>query len=592
MMEVASESPPDLSGLDLDFSFVEGFSRPNWDAIGEFVKKTFSRDDCPEAWSAIANQWLAQLAKDLGGASAVYHSDHFLCMSDLEPELTRALLNHAERALETIRDALREAAWRGYYGKHVLLLFSDPEDYFAYISYERTDGEHALSSGAFFNRGFVHVALPYVNTWGAQQTMAHELTHLLLHHLRMPLWLNEGLAESIEARLSRKQVDPEIVEKLAAFWTEERIQMFWAGISFHTPGEESGFSYGLAQILVTFLGEKAGFIPYIMKADWRDGGQAAALTILGCDLGDVVAGFLGPGDWRPRRKAISDLFKQENNPDKAIADYTRAIESNPNDATAYGKRGSLRRKKGDLDGALADFNRALELNQSLAGAYYGRGMVEKAHGDFDRAIADFNKVIELRPDYAGSYIGRGNAQKAKGNWDAALVDYDKAIALGPKSGAAYYARGCLRQDAHDFAAALDDFRRALDLEPTMEPARCRVWLVRARLGDTAAATRELQNYLAVRVPTKTDDWPSKIGLFLAGQLAEPEFLLAAGNADAKIESSQLCQAFYYAGSKRLLAGELPAAADCFRKSIATGVKSGFAYDSAAAESRFLANKQP
>jgi hypothetical protein len=80
------------------------------------------------------------------------------------------------------------------------------------------------------------------------------------------------------------------------------------------------------------------------------------------------------------------------------------------------------------------------------------------------------------------------------------------------------------------------------------------WVGASRLGEVEAATRELQNFLAVRVAGTPDDWTSKVGHFLAGQTAEPEFLFAAKNADSKMEVDQLCQAYFYAGQSSSLPG--------------------------------------
>jgi len=139
-----------------------------------------------------------------------------------------------------------------------------------------------------------------------------------------------------------------------------------------------------------------------------------------------------------------------------------------------------------------------------------------------------------------------------------------------------------------------DFRKAIELNPTNDYARFRVWLSRASLGEADAATTELQQYLSSRANGKKEDWVSKIGLFLAGQMAEPDFLAAAKNADPKTEAGQLCEAYFYAGSKRLLAGDKAATADYFQKSIATDRKDYYEYISAAAELKFLKeqNKQP
>lgn len=86
---------------------------------------------------------------------------------------------------------------------------------------------------------------------------------------------------------------------------------------------------------------------------------------------------------------------------------------------------------------------------------------------------------------------------------------------------------------------------------------------------------------------KPNDWPSKIGLFLTGQLAEPEFLAAAKNGEPKKEAGRFCEAYFYAGSKHLFAGDKSTALDYFQKSIATDQKSYTEYIIAVAELKFL-----
>jgi hypothetical protein len=302
-----------MSELDMGFEEVEGFSRPNWKLIQEFLQNHVPKDDLSPAWDYIVAKWLEQLTADLGGGCKIRRSHSFYCLSDLDAETTRTLLTHAEFVADTIRVSLGNAAWTGYNGKHVLLLFSDADDYFSYISYYHGEGSHILSSGVFIRKGYAHIALPYVNTFSAEHILVHELAHNLLCHLPIPLWLNEGLAVMIEGQLSRRPliVDYELADRHRTHWNEANIQTFWAGKSYDVPGDESELSYSLGAILVMLLSEKAGFADFIKAADWRDAGQDAAINVLEQDLGEVLGGFLGPGNWRPQRKIIAECLKRK-----------------------------------------------------------------------------------------------------------------------------------------------------------------------------------------------------------------------------------------------------------------------------------------
>lgn len=219
--------------------------------------------------------------------------------------------------------------------------------------------------------------------------------------------------------------------------------------------------------------------------------------------------------------------------------------------------------------------------------YFNGGVGRQAKGDWDGAIADFTKAIQLKPNDASAYNNRGRARNATGDVEGAGADYAKAIELNPKYAWAWHNRGCLRYDARDFTAASADFRKALECDSSNDYARFRLCLTRAWLGEPAAAATELQTYLAGPANAQPDRWPSKMGLFLAGPLAEPEFLAAARNADPSVEARQLCQAYFYAGSKHLLAGDKSAAMDYFQKSIAAHETSCLEYASAVAASKSL-----
>ena len=83
--------------------------------------------------------------------------------------------------------------------------------------------------------------------------------------------------------------------------------------------------------------------------------------------------------------------------DSAIADFTRAIEVEPNDAFAYTNRGSAHYEKGEFDHAIADLNKALELNPKSALVYCNLGWTYEAMHDEQKAIAHYRKAIEIDP---------------------------------------------------------------------------------------------------------------------------------------------------------------------------------------------------
>lgn len=114
---------------------------------------------------------------------------------------------------------------------------------------------------------------------------------------------------------------------------------------------------------------------------------------------------------------------QQHDLDGAIANFSKAIEADPQYAVAYSNRGNAKRAKGDLDGSLADFDKAIELKPDFASAYNNRGLTKRFKGDFDGSVADFTKAIELDPKHKIGAINLANARKhkvpfARGDWSA------------------------------------------------------------------------------------------------------------------------------------------------------------------------------
>ena len=150
----------------------------------------------------------------------------------------------------------------------------------------------------------------------------------------------------------------------------------------------------------------------------------------------------------------------------AIADYNKAIELNPNDASAYYNRGISKDDLEDYYGAIADYNKAIELNPNDASAYYNRGISKRKLEDYYRAIADYNKAIELNPNYTNAYINRGVSKRKLKDYKGAIADYTKAIELDPDYALTYSNRGISKENLGDLTGACSDWKKAASLGST------------------------------------------------------------------------------------------------------------------------------
>jgi hypothetical protein len=307
----------DLNTLPDAFALREGFSRPDWKAICAAIGQACAPEDRDTARREAVLQWMDRLTAELGGAYRGERSRDFVLLSPLDEPGRRRFIEFSEKALEVIRYHLREVAWGKESFLHVIIMFSDQDDYFQYLSGFHDEGTRPASAGVHIHSGYPHIALRYHNEAEARSIIAHEMAHHCVAHLPLPLWLNEGIARTIERAIggySGAILADDLLEHHRWFWNEERIQSFWAGTSFHEPGDAVELSYSLAEILVHLISKDVSkdveaFLGFVKTSQYGDGGQTAALDHVGSCLGKVAEMFLGPGDWRPRRKALTECWE-------------------------------------------------------------------------------------------------------------------------------------------------------------------------------------------------------------------------------------------------------------------------------------------
>jgi tetratricopeptide (TPR) repeat protein len=156
-------------------------------------------------------------------------------------------------------------------------------------------------------------------------------------------------------------------------------------------------------------------------------------------------------------------FGQQGDYDKALAEFSRAVELNPSYARAHYWRGVVLERIGDHARALMEFHQAIALDAERADAYIGRGDAYRQLGDYRMAILEYNAGIRRDPSLAIAYHNRGVAHEALGDLQQALGDYDKAVELDPASAEPYFGRGVIYAHAGDYERAAEQFKQCIRL---------------------------------------------------------------------------------------------------------------------------------
>lgn len=182
----------------------------------------------------------------------------------------------------------------------------------------------------------------------------------------------------------------------------------------------------------------------------------------------LLVGSLGCGSEAEQHYKKGISYGNRGQMEKAIEEYTKAIELNPEYAEAYYHRGQAYQENPDQ--AISDLSRAIELKPDYWEAYYRRGAAYLHRDEYDAAIADFSKVMELEykglpPLYVyGVYDTRGFAYLRKGEYNSAISDFSKVIELAPKDSRAYLRRGIAYMRKGEYNSAISDLDKAVELQ--------------------------------------------------------------------------------------------------------------------------------
>ncbi len=175
----------------------------------------------------------------------------------------------------------------------------------------------------------------------------------------------------------------------------------------------------------------------------------------------LLIGFVGLVEAKNAKDYVDSGLKKEVN--KAIQDYNKAIQLDPDCLEAYFLRGQAYERKGEYDKAIQNLNKVIELkpeswvthcvrgriymkrkeydkaiqDYSWMKDYKKRGWAYLKKGEYDKSIQDLNKAIQLDPNCHGVYYFRGLAYVYKGVYDKAIQDLNKTIQYYPKEASAY-----------------------------------------------------------------------------------------------------------------------------------------------------------
>lgn len=183
--------------------------------------------------------------------------------------------------------------------------------------------------------------------------------------------------------------------------------------------------------------------------------NTVGLAVLGLGIFCIV--LLGIVAFRESRPATDDEGEEMEGKEEAV-----------DDAYAHYKRGDAYDDIQEYEKAIGEYNKAIELNPNYTSAYYNRACAYAEMGQYSEAIADYDRTIELRPNHFLAYYNRGLVYSRIGENEKAIADYNRAIQVDPDDADAYYSRGLAYNKKGEVAKAVSDLEKCIELSTKPE----------------------------------------------------------------------------------------------------------------------------
>ena len=187
---------------------------------------------------------------------------------------------------------------------------------------------------------------------------------------------------------------------------------------------------------------------------------ALALVELG-RLEEAARHFETSLQFEPKAEIYSDLgfiMARLGKSERALADYRKALELDPNCASAHFNLAVAFVQAGALEEAESHYRQALP-RRPTAETHNGLAYILARQGRADEAVAEFKKAIDVDPHFTPAYNNLADVLVKQGKLEEAAESYRRSLAEKP-SAAVYNALGVVLRRLGKMDEAAEQFAKA------------------------------------------------------------------------------------------------------------------------------------
>jgi tetratricopeptide (TPR) repeat protein len=160
------------------------------------------------------------------------------------------------------------------------------------------------------------------------------------------------------------------------------------------------------------------------------------------------------------------VFEAKGDTDKAVYQFNKAIETDPNILAPYASLANLYRRSGQLDEALKQYEAILKKKPKNVGAHMAVGTIYDVQGKPDKAETSYRKALEIDKNFAPAANNLAwNLAHEGGNIDEALSFAQLAKEKMPKNAGVIDTLGWIYYLKGSYLSAITELQDSVDLAP-------------------------------------------------------------------------------------------------------------------------------
>ncbi len=191
---------------------------------------------------------------------------------------------------------------------------------------------------------------------------------------------------------------------------------------------------------------------------------------------------------------LATLQRYQGHLDKAIKNYSMALDMTPNSVTLLLNRAAAYIESGDTQSAIADYERVSQLDPTDVESRYSLGMLAVETHDYKRAEDLFSQITRINPHSGLASEGLGMMHKSLGHYTKAIQLLSEVIKAKPNARLLANRADCYLTQKQ-LNQAEEDIRAALSMTPD-DPY---LYVLRAKLAKLRFSHADMEQDIQLAV---------------------------------------------------------------------------------------------